>query len=206
MLRASLATEQAHARALQIEIAAIETELKKRVADCKPPELPKPPPPLKEPQKEPQVAVAPPPRPAPAPAPPAPPAPQPRRPNDDRLHLPSGPTNDFSFLQGCWRTDPFRHETAQMQPGVSSYCFDANGRGQLEWRRGRTACRTRAQAQFDGPVLRLRDADTTCNDGSQWYADQLVCRRGADGVAQCSGSSRGAFGPVNWTVNLHKLN
>jgi len=52
----------------------------------------------------------------------------------------------------------------------------------------------------------LRDADTTCNDGSHWYADQLVCQRGADNVAQCSGSSRGAFGPVSWTVNLHKLN
>ena len=55
-------------------------------------------------------------------------------------------------------------------------------------------------------ILRLRDADTTCNDGSHWYADQLVCRRGADDVAQCSGTSRGAFGPVSWTVNLHKLN
>ena len=29
---------------------------------------------------------------------------------------------------------------------------------------------------------------------------------GADDVAQCSGSSHGAFGPVSWTVNLHKLN
>jgi hypothetical protein len=52
----------------------------------------------------------------------------------------------------------------------------------------------------------LRDADTTCNDGSRWYADQLLCRRGADDVAQCSGTSRSAFGPVSWTVNLHKLN
>ena len=83
--------------------------------------------------------------------------------------------------------------------------YDTNGNGQLEWRRGRTACRTRAQARFDGAILRLRDSDTTCNDGSHWYADQLVCRRGADNVAQCSGSSRGAYGPVSWTVNLHKL-
>ena len=106
-----------------------------------------------------------------------------------------------------WRTDPFRHETSQMQPGVSSYCFDRSGYGALEWRRGRTACRTRAQARFDGPTLRLRDADTTCNDGSHWYADQLVCQRGADNVAQCSGNSRGGvLGPVSWTVNLHKLN
>jgi hypothetical protein len=25
-------------------------------------------------------------------------------------------------------------------------------------------------------------------------------------VAQCTGTSRSAFGPVSWTVNLHKLN
>jgi hypothetical protein len=109
-------------------------------------------------------------------------------------------------MQGCWRTDPFRHETMQSQPGVSSYCFDSLGYGQLEWKRGRTACRTRAQARFEGSTLRLRDADTTCNDGSHWYADQLVCQRGADNVAQCGGTSRGAFGPTSWQVNLHKIN
>jgi len=122
------------------------------------------------------------------------------------MRLPA-PTNNMSFLAGCWRTDPFRHERNQPQAGVSSYCFDTNGNGQLEWRRGRTACRTSAQARFEGAVLRLRDADTNCNDGSRWYADQLVCQRGADDVAQCSGSSRGGmFGPTTWTVNLHKLN
>jgi hypothetical protein len=204
LLKASLSTETAQGRILQIELALVEAELKRRIAACKPPEAPKPPP------KPPHVAAAPP---APIPAPPkaAAPAPKPtppapaRRPGDDRLRLPS-PTSNMSFLQGCWRTDPFRHERNQPQPGVSSYCFDANGNGQLEWRRGRTACRTRAQGRFEGAVLRLRDADTTCNDGSRWYADQLVCQRGADDVAQCSGSSRGAFGPTAWTVNLHKLN
>ncbi|WP_421999729.1 SrfA family protein [Reyranella sp.] len=192
-LKAAYTTEQSRARVLQVELSLIEAELRKRIAECKPPEAKKPAP------KPPQVAVAPP-KPAPAPQPP----PQPVRPNDNRLRLPA-PTNDYSFMSGCWRTDPFRHETVQMQPGISSYCFDARGNGQLEWRRGRTACRTRAQARFEGAVLRLRDSDTTCNDGSHWYADQLVCRRGADNVAFCSGSSRGAFGPVSWTVNLHKL-
>jgi len=192
ILKASLAQEQARAQALRIEMAAIEGELKKRIADCRPPEPPKPP----------QVALAPPPKPA---LPPALTAPQPRAPSDNRLRLPSTPTNDYSFLQGCWRSDPFRHETLQPQPGISSYCFDSSGRGQLEWRRGRLACRTSALAQFSGSSLRLRDSDTTCNDGSHWYADQLVCQRGADNVAQCSGSSRGAMGPTTWTVNLHKL-
>ncbi len=202
-LKASFSTETARGRILQVELSLIEAELKKRIADCRPPEPPKAAP------KPPQVAVAPPPQAPPktvAPTPPPAPPAQPRRPGDDRLRLPPGPTNNMSFLEGCWRTDPFRHERNQPQAGVSSYCFDANGNGQLEWRRGRTACRTRAQGRFEGAVLRLRDADTTCNDGSHWYADQLTCQRGADDVAQCSGSSRGGtFGPTTWTVNLHKL-
>jgi hypothetical protein len=197
-LKAAFSSEEARARALKVELALIEAELKKRIADCKPPEPPKPPPQVALAQPQPQ-----PPKPAPAPAPPPRPAP---RPNDDRLRMPSVPSNDYSFMAGCWRTDPFRHETIQPQPGISSYCFDATGNGQLEWRRGRTACRTRAYSRYEGSVLKLRDADTTCNDGSRWYADQLLCRRGSDDVAQCTGTSRSAFGPVSWTVNLHKLN
>ena len=63
-----------------------------------------------------------------------------------------------------------------------------------------------ARAVFNGPNLALRDQDTTCNDGSHWYADQLVCRRGADNVADCQGYSQGAFGPTSWLVNLHRIN
>lgn len=198
LLKASLDKERARAQALRLEQSQIENELKKRLANCKPIEPPKPAPPPPQ-AKEPQVAVAPPPKPAPPQAP--------RPPNDDRLRLPAAPTNDYSFMQGCWRTDPFRHELMQPQSGVSTYCFGSSGSGQLEWRRGRTACRTGAYAQFEGSTLRLRDRDTNCNDGSHWYADQLVCTRGADNVANCSGNSRNAFGqPVSWTVNLHKLN
>lgn len=197
-LKASLSGGQAREKALRLELSAIDGELKKRVAACKPPEPPKPP----------QTALAPPPPPAARPTPP--PAlrepPQASRPSDNRLRLPSGPTGNFAFLQGCWRTDPFYHERVQSQPGVSTYCFGSNGGGQLEWRRGRTACRTRAQANYSGSALLLRDADTSCNDGSQWYSDQLVCRPGADNVAFCSGESHGTFGRATWTVNLHKLN
>ncbi|MCA0246262.1 MAG: SrfA family protein [Proteobacteria bacterium] len=204
VLKASLSAEQSRQRALKVELSLAEAEIKRRLAECKPPEAAKPPP---------QVAIAPPP-PAPAPQPKAtPPAPPPqpkvapRNPNDNRLRLPPAPTNNYSFMEGCWRTDPFRHEAQQMQPGVSSYCFDASGNGRLEWRRGRTACRTNAQARFSGAVLALRDSDSTCNDGSRWFADQLNCQRGADNVAQCSGRSRDAYGRlVSWTVNLHKLN
>ncbi len=201
VLKASLSSEEARQQALQRELAMIDGELRKRIADCKPPEPPKPPP---------QVAAAPPPppqvQPKPQPQPAARHEPPPQsRPPDDKLRLPA-PTNDYSFMQGCWRTDPFQHERGYAN-GVSTYCFDRNGYGRLEWRRGRTACRTDAQARFEGDTLRLRDRDATCNDGSHWYADSLVCRRGADNVAQCSGTSQGGtHGPVAWTVNLHKLN
>ena len=199
-LKAAFSNEQSRGRMLKIELALIEAELKKRIADCKPPEAPKPPPAgrrsRRRRRRKPRQARA---RPGAAAAPPGPTtiacACRRRRPT----------TTPSCRAAGA----PIRSATRpiQPQPGISSYCFDANGNGQLEWRRGRTACRTRAQARFDGGgVLRLRDADTTCNDGSHWYADQLVCRRGADDVAQCSGTSRGAFGPVSWTVNLHKLN
>jgi hypothetical protein len=200
--KASLSTEQARAKALQLELAAIQGELKKRFADCRPAEAAKEPPPKEQPKeqpKPPQTAHA-------LPPPPPKPAPPPQRPPDGRMRMPSAPTNDFSFMAGCWRTDPFKHEVNQGQMGVSSYCFDSNGNGNLEWRRGRTACRTRARAAFNGPNLALRDQDTTCNDGSHWYADQLVCRRGADNVADCYGRSQGAYGPVSWIVNLHRIN
>ena len=203
VLKTSLSTEQSRARVLRVELSLAEAELRRRITDCKPPEAPR------SEARPPQVAVAPPTPPQPRAAPPAPPPqPQPQRnPSDNRLRLPSTPTNNYSFMEGCWRTDPFRHDVRQPQSGVSSYCFDANGNGQLEWRRGRTACRTRAQARFMGASLALRDADSTCNDGSRWFADQLTCQRGADNVAQCSGSSRDQFGrSVTWTVNLHKLN
>lgn len=204
-MKASLSSEQARAKALQLELATIAGELKKRVAGCKPLEAAREPPkePPKELPKPPQTAHAVPP-PAPPRAAPTPP-PRPQRPPDGKMRMPAAPTNDYSFMAGCWRTDPFKHETNQMQMGVSSYCFDANGNGSLEWRRGRTACRTRARATFNGPNLALRDRDTTCNDGSHWYADQLVCRRGADNVADCYGRSQGAYGPVSWIVNLHRI-
>ena len=46
--------------------------------------------------------------------------------------------------------------------------------------------------QLPQPGLRLRDGNTTCNDGSRWYADQLVCRRGADDVAHDLAQRQGA--------------
>ena len=189
-IKASLSTEKAREKALKLEPPRSRVP-RSAFPGCTPPEPPKPP----------QTAKAEPP-PVPKPVPP----PQPQRPSDGKLRLPTAPTNDFSFMQGCWRTDPFKHETIQRTAGVSSYCFDSSGNGSLEWRRAGTACRTRAHAVFNGPNLALRDQDTTCNDGSHWYADQLVCQRGANDVADCYGRSNGANGPTAWIVNLHKVN
>jgi hypothetical protein len=135
------------------------------------------------------------------------PPPPPKPPDDGRLRLPKAPTTDLSFLQGCWRTDPFRHHSQQPSPGVSEYCFDANGRGSFVFRRGGMTCRTSAQGRYEGTVLRLRDADTTCSDGTTWYQDRLDCTVGADSVAVCRGEANsGPFGGLNrWSVSLHRI-
>jgi hypothetical protein len=123
------------------------------------------------------------------------------------MRMPDRPSNDLSFLEGCWRTDPFRHSPNQGEPGVSNYCFDRDGRGTLTFRRSDRSCRAPAQARY-GPdgSLRIVDSDTRCSDGSPWAADRLDCRPTANGVAACSGNSRepGSGAPTHWTVNLHR--
>ena len=97
ILKASLSSEQARAKALQLELAAAQAEVRKRIADCRPPEPPKVDPPKidpprveapKPPPNPPQIATAPPPK---APNQTPPPQQQPRNPNDNRLRLPSQP-------------------------------------------------------------------------------------------------------------------
>ena len=129
-----------------------------------------------------------------------------RAPSDGRMRMPAGPTNDYSFMQGCWRTDPFKHETAQTEFGISSYCFDANGNGSLEWRRGRTACRTRARARSStGPTsrcaTRTRPA-TTARTGTptSWSASA------APTTSPTARPLAGQVRPGVVDVNLHKIN
>lgn len=206
-LSGDLGEAQRQGDRLRATLASLREEFAAKRAACKPPEPPKPPPPPppvvekkpdppKPPPKPPQVVEK-------KPDPPPPPKP----PDDGRLRLPKAPTTDLSFLQGCWRTDPFRHHAQQSGPGVSEYCFDANGRGSFVFRRGGMTCRTAAQGRYEGTVLRLRDADTTCSDGTTWYQDRLDCTVGADSVAVCRGeASSGLFGGLNrWTVNLHRV-
>jgi hypothetical protein len=73
LLKASLDESQADEKRLKAELAALQTDLKHKVAMCKPIEPPKPPPP---PPPQPRVAAAP----APPPAPPPPAAPPVNRP------------------------------------------------------------------------------------------------------------------------------
>ena len=207
-LSGDLGEAQRQGDRLRATLASLREEFAAKRAACKPPEPPKPPPappppvvekkpdPPKPPPKPPQVVEKKPDQPPP-----------PKPPDDGRLRLPKGPTTDLSFLQGCWRTDPFRHHSQQSSPGISEYCFDANGRGSFIFRRGGMTCRTAAQGRYEGTVLRLRDANTTCSDGTTWYQDRLDCTVGADSVAVCRGeASSGLFGGLNrWTVNLHRV-
>jgi len=206
---------------LRAELARLRDGVSRKVADCKPP--PAVPPRQTARLEPPPPAPAPAPK-APVPGPPAveapsvpppeapPPAPQadtsPAPPRDDVLRLPDDleQRRDLAFLRGCWVTDPFRHQRGQTVPGISEYCFDEQGRGVLTWRRGRSQCRTRAQAEVaNGSNLDIADSDTACSDGSRWYADRLVCQPGPGGVALCSGESFDPVtGRIRWTVRMHR--
>jgi hypothetical protein len=129
---------------------------------------------------------------------------------DDRLRLPTTSTREMSFMEGCWRSDPFKH-TPTHRPGVSEYCFDAEGLGTFTFRReegpSSKSCSTEAMGEFDGTVLLLRDGDTTCSDGTPWFQDRLNCTADPDGVAVCRGegaAADGSGGIWRWSVNLHR--
>ncbi|MFI4999465.1 MAG: hypothetical protein ACHQK9_06260 [Reyranellales bacterium] len=119
---------------------------------------------------------------------------------------PASPAVDMSFLKGCWRSDPFKR-TPDEAAGVSTYCFDADGRGQLQFTRPSQPdyfCRTPAQAALEDNTLHLRDSDSRCSDGSAWYADNLQCRPPVGDVAECSGQTSTPSGAETWTVRLHR--
>ncbi|TXL71069.1 hypothetical protein FHP25_31855 [Vineibacter terrae] len=168
-------------------LVALRDELEKRAAACRPPEAPPQPAPTPD---RPQAAAKP----------------------GDVLRLPETPTNDYSFLKGCWRGDQFRY-TPRHPPGAHTYCFDENGNGRLtfRWQSGVT-CQAPAKARYEGGTLRITDADTTCSDGTRWTQDRLVCRPGAGNVAACSGETNMHLPdqgvtrdrPTHFTVRLHR--
>ncbi|HEX2886627.1 hypothetical protein [Vineibacter terrae] len=172
---------------LRATLVALRDELEKRTAACRPPEAPPQPAPTPD---RPQAAAKP----------------------GDALRLPETPTNDYSFLKGCWRGDQFRY-TQRHPPGAHTYCFDANGNGRLtfRWQSGVT-CQAPAKARYEGGTLHITDADTTCSDGTRWTQDRLVCRPGAGNVAACSGETNMHLPdqgvtrdrPTHFTVRLHR--
>jgi hypothetical protein len=181
---------------LKATLAALREEFGKRHAQCKAPEPP--PAPVKPPaaERKPDPPSKPEPKPKVAERKPQPPP----RPPDDRMRMPTAPTNDYSFLKGCWRTDVFKHGP-RIPPGYATYCFDGNGRGTMEFRfQNGTTCRAPATARFSGNTLRVVDADSTCSPRGTWAQDRLDCTAGADGVAYCRGENR----TERWTVNLHR--
>ena len=197
-----LSAETERGAALTKLVRQLELELAQKNLECA--SIPPPPPsPLQLPTEagplRPQqtAALKPPPPPPPKPEPPSP-----------MLKMPDKPTDDLSFLKGCWRTDPFQHSPTHA-PGVSRYCFDDKGNGQLEFRRPTNpgyVCRAPARARYEGQQLRIRDSDTKCTDGSQWFADSLECRRGAGNIAQCSGTANnGRGGTDSWTSRLNRV-
>ncbi|HEX2888682.1 MAG TPA: hypothetical protein VHP59_19740, partial [Vineibacter terrae] len=198
-LKGDLDTARDEEGRLKVTLAALRDELNKRYVQCKAPEPPKPPP---EPPKPPVVEKKPEPKPAPKPEPkvaekkPEPPP----KPSDDRMRMPTAPSNDYSFLKGCWRTDTFKHGP-RIPPGYATYCFDGSGRGSMEFRfHDGTTCRAPATARFSGSTLRVVDADATCSPRGTWAQDRLDCTAGSDGVAYCRGENR----TERWTVNLHR--
>jgi hypothetical protein len=119
------------------------------------------------------------------------------------LKLPEAPSNDLSFLRGCWRTDVFRLSS---ESGVTIYCFDDQGSGRFLYRRldqPEFFCNGSTSASYAGADLRLHNSNTRCTDGSV-YPDMIACQRGAGDWAQCSGKTTHGLRTETWTIRLHR--
>ncbi len=120
-----------------------------------------------------------------------------------------GAPKTLKFAAGCWRTDPFKHSPTHV-PGISQYCFDKNGNGNMIFYRDkqRETCGAFATIRRDGDVLRIDDSDSRCvragKDAGAWYADHLVCRTDAGGVVICQGESKIGAKVDRWRVRLHR--
>ncbi|MDP3159136.1 MAG: hypothetical protein Q8N31_03910 [Reyranella sp.] len=177
VLKAALDDAAADGRKLAAELAALEADIKRALAQCKPVEPPpKPPPP-----KPPPVAQAPPP-PPPLPA--------------DRWAQ-----KDLTMLQGCWRLgrdtrgsldQSGRSEMCEVKAG--RICFGNNGGGE---RQSTSVCPSTGTITCTAPITARFGNDTTlgttqpavrCNPGTaQWNGppNGLTCRRVSDTLALC---------------------
>jgi len=120
-----------------------------------------------------------------------------------------GAPKTLKFAKGCWRTDPFKHSPTHT-PGVSQYCFDKDGKGNMIFYRDskQETCGSFATIRRDGDVLRIDDSDSRCvragKDAGAWYADHLVCRTNAGGVVICQGESKIGAKVDRWRVRLYR--
>lgn len=179
-LKASLDDAETDGRKLQVELAALQAEIKAKLAQCKPVEPPKPVAPRKpvEPPK-PSVAAAPPP---PLPA--------------DRWAQ-----KDLGMLQGCWRLG--RDTEANMALGgrtercavkAGRICFGNNGGGE---RRTTAHCPSMGAITCTAPITARFGNDNSlgttqpavpCNPAqASWNGppNSLTCRRVSDTLAIC---------------------
>ena len=177
VLKAALDDVKGDEKTLKAELAALQADLRNKVALCKPIEPPKPPPP----PPPPPVAKAPPP-PPPLPA--------------DRWAQ-----KDLGMLQGCWRLG---HDT-EGSIGVNGrvercavkagrICFQANGSGERQTtadcpRTGMVRCTAPITARFgnDSTLGTTQPAVRCDTGGTGWNGppNSLTCRRVSDSLAVC---------------------
>jgi hypothetical protein len=180
-LKASLDDLQLDEKKFSAELAALQADVRNKVAQCKPVEPPKPPPP--------PVAKAPPPPPPVAKAPPPLPA--------DRWAQ-----KDLGILQGCWRlgrdtqgnmgVGGGRSETCAVKAG--RICFQGDGRGE---RQSSAICPGTGTIHCAAPITARFGNDNTlgttqpavrCNPGATGWTgspNSLTCRRVNDALAIC---------------------
>jgi hypothetical protein len=174
-LKASLDDAEADEKQLKAELAALQVDIRNKVALCRPVEPPKPPPP-------PAVATAPPPPPPPLPA--------------DRWAQ-----KDLSMLQGCWRLGRDtqgsvgvggRSEMCAVKAG--RICFQGNGSGERQTtavcpRTGTIRCAAPITARFgNDTTLGTTQPPVNCDAaGTSWNGppNSLTCRRVSDTLAIC---------------------
>jgi hypothetical protein len=174
VLKTALDDAQGDEKNLKAELAALQADLRNKLASCKPVEPPKPPPP--------PVAKAPPPPPPPLPA--------------DRWAQ-----KDLGMLQGCWRLG---HDTQGNIGGggrsvactvkAGRICFQANGSGERQSTAvcpgtGTVTCTAPITARFgnDSSLGTTQPAVRCSPTGTSWTGppNSLTCRRVSDVLAIC---------------------
>ena len=170
-MKAALDDAQGDEKTLEAELAALQADLRNKVALCKPVEPPKPPPP--------PVAKAPP---APLPA--------------DRWAQ-----KDLGMLQGCWRLGHDTEGSIGVNGRVERcavkagrICFATNGTGERQTtadcpRTGIIRCTAPISARFgNDSTLGTTQPAVQCNPGGTGWngpPNSLTCRRVSDTLAIC---------------------